>query len=167
MKTIFGLILILITTLSSQGHQQFGKDCGDISCEPGQKCVISQIPCNNPEDKMDLHCGKYPECRAVLHRTRRSPQMPYQPVGMPVPLPPPVYPAPGYMAGPQPRQAMPQYAVQARPQLYFSMGMGYPSYMNYNGRSFSSPSTSFYSPFVPNYSTYNYNINLPFSGGSS
>ncbi|KPU78776.1 uncharacterized protein Dana_GF27515 [Drosophila ananassae] len=37
--------------------------------------------------------------------------MPYQPVGMPVPLPPPVYPAPGYMAGPQPRQAMPQYAA--------------------------------------------------------
>ncbi|XP_017101282.2 uncharacterized protein [Drosophila bipectinata] len=63
MENIFGLILILITILSSQGYQQFGKDCGDISCEPGQRCIIYEVHCNNTQDMKRLLCGKYPECQ--------------------------------------------------------------------------------------------------------
>jgi len=124
------------------------------------------------------------------HRFRRTPQMSYQPVGMPAPMPPgrPPPPRPFPM---QPRQSIPQYMIQSQsqtnlqypvqyqansqyamqgqsnPQLYFSVGMSYPPYMNYNGRYPGAPPSSFYSPYLTNYTTYYYNVNLPFLGGSS
>jgi len=66
-------------------------------------------------------------------------------------------------------QAKSQYAMQGQsnPQLYFSVGMSYPPYMNYNGRYPGAPPSSFYSPYLTNYTTYYYNVNLPFLGGSS
>ncbi|KAH8380643.1 hypothetical protein KR009_011938, partial [Drosophila setifemur] len=39
---------------------EFGRDCGDISCDPGQKCILSRIPCE--KDTVE-GCGSYPECK--------------------------------------------------------------------------------------------------------
>ncbi|KAH8270595.1 hypothetical protein KR018_012084, partial [Drosophila ironensis] len=42
----------------------FGKDCTDVACAPGEKCILSRSPCNLPEDKEGQQCGTYPECQA-------------------------------------------------------------------------------------------------------
>ncbi|KMY99325.1 alpha/beta-gliadin A-V isoform X3 [Drosophila simulans] len=188
---LFGIYLILATAVVVQGYRKFGLNCEDIACISGKKCIVSRVPCENPDQQEGEQCGTYPECQSVLHRFRRTPQMPYQPVGMPAPMPPgyppprPPFPmqqprqvAPQYVIPPQPNpqyaiqyQANRQYAMQgqpnsANPGLYFSVGMSYPTYMSYNGRSAGNSPPSFYNPYPPSYSTYNYNINLPFSGGS-
>ncbi|XP_043649744.1 uncharacterized protein LOC122617820 isoform X1 [Drosophila teissieri] len=190
---LFGICLILATTVSVQGYRKFGLNCEDIECISGQKCIVSRVPCANPDQHEGEQCGTYPECQTVVHRFRRTPQMSYQPMGMPAPLPPGYPPPRPPFPMQQPRQAAPQYAIPpqsspqyaiqyqanrqyamqgepnwANPGLYFSPGMSYPTYMNYNGRSAGGNSPpSFYNPYLPSYSTYNYNINLPFSGGSS
>ncbi|XP_016971920.2 formin-like protein 7 isoform X3 [Drosophila rhopaloa] len=195
MERIFGIYLILATSVVAQGYRKFGLNCENIACQSGQKCIISRLPCDNLDQREGEQCGTYPECQTALYRFRRTPQLPYQPLGMPgqrppgypptpfprpIPMQQPRQAAPQYVIQPQPNpqyaiqyQANPQYAMQGQPkqtnpQLYFSVGMSYPSYMNYNDRSTGNPPpTSLYSPYLPSYNFYYYNIDLPFSGGSS
>ncbi|XP_017080333.1 protein HUA2-LIKE 1 isoform X2 [Drosophila eugracilis] len=188
----FGIYLILATAVLAQEYRKFGLNCEDIACKSGQKCIISRVPCNSPHQREGEQCGTYPECETDLLRFRRSPQMPYQPVGVPAPMPPGYPPPRPFPMQKQQRQAVPQYALPppqpnpqyaaqyqainqyamqgqgdpANPQLLFSVGMSYPSYMNYYSSSAGNPSTSFYSPYLPNYNYYYYNVNLPFLGGS-
>ncbi|XP_070071920.1 uncharacterized protein [Drosophila takahashii] len=186
MRKIFGIQLLLAMIVIARGYRKFGLNCEDIACIAGQKCIVSRVPCESPDQREGEQCGTYAECKTARQRFRRTPQMSYQPVGMPAQMPPGYPPPPRPLPMQQPRQAIPQYNPQypiqyqannlyamqgppksSNPQLYFSVGMSYPSYMNYNERATGKAPTSFYSPYLPNYTTYYYNVNLPFSGGSS
>ncbi|XP_052845246.1 uncharacterized protein LOC128257961 isoform X2 [Drosophila gunungcola] len=183
MKGFFGIFIILATAFVAQGYRKFGLSCEDVACQSGQKCIVSRLPCNGPDQREGEQCGFYTECQTALYRFRRTPQMPYQPVGMPAPSPPGYPPRPFPMQ--QPRQTFPQYVIQPQPnqryairypgqpkqtnpQLFLPLWMTYPSYMNYNKRSTGHPPpTSLYSPYLPSFNSYHFNINLPFSGASS
>ncbi|XP_016955349.1 uncharacterized protein LOC108028199 isoform X2 [Drosophila biarmipes] len=190
MTNIFGIYLMVATAVIAQGYRKFGLTCEDIECISGKKCIVSRVPCENPDQQEGEQCGTYPECKAAPHRFRRTPQMSYQPVGLPAPMPS-GYPPPRPYPMQQPRQAFPQYMIppqsqtnpqypfqyqggspyamegQSNPQFYFSVGMSYPPYINYNYNYPDDTPTSFYSPYLPNFSTNNYKFSLPFLGGSS
>ncbi|EDW94354.1 uncharacterized protein LOC6533942 isoform X1 [Drosophila yakuba] len=60
---LFGIYLILATTVVVQGYRKFGLDCADIECISGQKCIVSRVPCENPNQQQGEQCGTYPECQ--------------------------------------------------------------------------------------------------------
>ncbi|XP_043649745.1 uncharacterized protein LOC122617820 isoform X2 [Drosophila teissieri] len=60
---LFGICLILATTVSVQGYRKFGLNCEDIECISGQKCIVSRVPCANPDQHEGEQCGTYPECQ--------------------------------------------------------------------------------------------------------
>lgn len=56
-KACIGLFFVIQT--------EYGRDCRDISCAPGQKCIISREPCSGSNKLENTQCGKYPTC--VMH----------------------------------------------------------------------------------------------------
>ncbi|XP_039229971.1 putative uncharacterized protein DDB_G0277255 isoform X2 [Drosophila yakuba] len=62
---LFGIYLILATTVVVQGYRKFGLDCADIECISGQKCIVSRVPCENPNQQQGEQCGTYPECQTA------------------------------------------------------------------------------------------------------
>ncbi|EDV51618.2 uncharacterized protein LOC6545357 isoform X1 [Drosophila erecta] len=61
---LFGLYLILATTVVVQGYRKFGLNCNDIDCISGQKCIVSRVPCESPDQQKGEQCGTYPECQS-------------------------------------------------------------------------------------------------------
>ncbi|XP_016971919.1 uncharacterized protein LOC108039417 isoform X2 [Drosophila rhopaloa] len=63
MERIFGIYLILATSVVAQGYRKFGLNCENIACQSGQKCIISRLPCDNLDQREGEQCGTYPECQ--------------------------------------------------------------------------------------------------------
>ncbi|XP_016955348.1 uncharacterized protein LOC108028199 isoform X1 [Drosophila biarmipes] len=64
MTNIFGIYLMVATAVIAQGYRKFGLTCEDIECISGKKCIVSRVPCENPDQQEGEQCGTYPECKA-------------------------------------------------------------------------------------------------------
>ncbi|KAI8041759.1 hypothetical protein M5D96_006028, partial [Drosophila gunungcola] len=42
---------------------EFGLSCEDVACQSGQKCIVSRLPCNGPDQREGEQCGFYTECQ--------------------------------------------------------------------------------------------------------
>ncbi|EDW41322.1 GM25380 [Drosophila sechellia] len=61
---LFCIYLILATAIVVQGYRKFGLNCEDIACISGKKCIVSRVPCENPDQQEGEQCGTYPECQS-------------------------------------------------------------------------------------------------------
>nr|NP_648611.2 uncharacterized protein Dmel_CG43894, isoform E [Drosophila melanogaster]AAF49868.2 uncharacterized protein Dmel_CG43894, isoform E [Drosophila melanogaster] len=129
---LVGIYLILATTIVVQGYRKFGLSCEDIACISGKKCIVSRVPCENPNQQEGEQCGTYPECQsASLGETmtdsemdsdatlpqfhnRSARQIPMRPMPGPMPMPGALpYPGPVSMNVPSPGRAYyPSYMGQ-------------------------------------------------------
>ncbi|XP_032574668.1 putative mediator of RNA polymerase II transcription subunit 26 isoform X3 [Drosophila sechellia] len=129
---LFCIYLILATAIVVQGYRKFGLNCEDIACISGKKCIVSRVPCENPDQQEGEQCGTYPECQsASLGETMTDPEMdsdatlsqfhnrsarqiPMRPMPGPMPMPGAMpYPGPVPMNAPAPGRAYyPSYMGQ-------------------------------------------------------
>ncbi|XP_015042885.1 probable serine/threonine-protein kinase DDB_G0280111 isoform X2 [Drosophila pseudoobscura] len=59
------LVTILVIAADVHAYRKFGRDCRDIACAPGERCIISRVPCNAPDELEENQCGQYPVCEEV------------------------------------------------------------------------------------------------------
>ncbi|XP_041450214.1 uncharacterized protein LOC111071397 [Drosophila obscura] len=58
------LVTILIMAAELHAYRKFGRDCREIACAPGERCTISRVPCNAPDELEGDQCGTYPVCES-------------------------------------------------------------------------------------------------------
>ncbi|XP_016997008.3 uncharacterized protein [Drosophila takahashii] len=63
MRKIFGIQLLLAMIVIARGYRKFGLNCEDIACIAGQKCIVSRVPCESPDQREGEQCGTYAECK--------------------------------------------------------------------------------------------------------
>ncbi|KAH8405243.1 hypothetical protein KR222_000072, partial [Zaprionus bogoriensis] len=63
----------LVTTIGKidSGSSEFGRDCHEVNCATGERCVVSHVACE--KDQRDgEHCGLYPRCVEIELRAGTS-----------------------------------------------------------------------------------------------
>ncbi|XP_017139416.1 uncharacterized protein LOC108153783 isoform X2 [Drosophila miranda] len=68
------LVTILVIAADVHAYRKFGRDCRDIACAPGERCIISRVPCNAPDELEENQCGQYPVCEEVEQKQMSADQ---------------------------------------------------------------------------------------------